>query len=452
MGHSDCGPTGPIHSEVLFENTVAASSLYNEVVAAEVCEELGLATEPRTVTAGRRPVMEIAGVPHELIGWTAKRGGQIAACLTELEHEYVTAVNDDGELKYLPAVSEGARVELMRMAAHKTRPPKQKARPLAQLRAWWKASAILNFWGGAQVHGAAARTRGWDVAARGGGGPRRRMAHRRPARLHPRQHPGPRPPRRHRPGGPQGRVQKQPRPGRTRRGDPAGRLRLLLVRGDDRGRTRPDPRGLPARDRRRAHRHRRRAHRAADRGGQHRAVRLVHDAPLHRRQLSPPADQGRRQPGGRPAGAGRRRRRPGHPARARHRAPRRLPGERPPPRRPRPDHRPRRRPPPRHPRGPAARGPEVHWPPEYATSYSTATPAADVFSLAVLTYRYLCADIPRHRHSRLETAPAALRPLLSAALVPEPKDRPEMGELRDGLRHPATPTTAPHRAVTDTTL
>ncbi|WP_406116479.1 protein kinase domain-containing protein [Streptomyces sp. NBC_01014] len=104
------------------------------------------------------------------------------------------------------------------------------------------------------------------------------------------------------------------------------------------------------------------------------------------------------------------------------------------------------------PRGPAARGPEVHWPPEYATSYSTATPAADVFSLAVLTYRYLCADILRHRHSRLETAPAALRPLLSAALVPEPKDRTETGELRDGLRHPATPTTAPHRAVTDTIL
>ncbi|WP_327388150.1 relaxase domain-containing protein [Streptomyces sp. NBC_01207] len=68
---------------------VAASALYNEVVAAEVCEELGLATEPRTVTAGRRPVMEIAGVPQELIGWTAKRGEQIAACLTELEHEYV---------------------------------------------------------------------------------------------------------------------------------------------------------------------------------------------------------------------------------------------------------------------------------------------------------------------------------------------------------------------------
>ncbi|MFJ7272033.1 hypothetical protein ACIQV3_36300 [Streptomyces sp. NPDC099050] len=33
----------------------------------------------------------------------------------EWETEYVTAVNDDGELKYLPAVSERARVELMRI-------------------------------------------------------------------------------------------------------------------------------------------------------------------------------------------------------------------------------------------------------------------------------------------------------------------------------------------------
>ncbi|MFF2641743.1 relaxase domain-containing protein [Streptomyces niveus] len=137
------GKWGSIHSEVLFENTVAASALFNETVAAEVCEALGLATEPRTVTPGRRPVMEIAGVPHELIGWTGRRGEQIAACLKELETEYVTAVGDDGELKYLPAVSERARVELMRMAAHKTRPPKkQNARSLAQLRADWKQSAI----------------------------------------------------------------------------------------------------------------------------------------------------------------------------------------------------------------------------------------------------------------------------------------------------------------------
>ncbi|GGZ29907.1 hypothetical protein GCM10010300_85890 [Streptomyces olivaceoviridis] len=137
------GKWGSIHTTALHENTVAASALYNELVAAEVCEALGLATEPRTVTPGRRPVMEIAGVPHELIRWTSRRSDQIAACLTELEHEYVTAVGDDGEPRFLPMVSERARAKLNAIAARKTRPPKQSARPLAQLRAWWKASAIL---------------------------------------------------------------------------------------------------------------------------------------------------------------------------------------------------------------------------------------------------------------------------------------------------------------------
>ncbi|WP_426501763.1 relaxase domain-containing protein [Streptomyces sp. D54] len=71
------GTWGSVHTTALYENTVAASALYNELVAAEVREELGLATEPRTVTPGRRPVMKIAGVPHELIpqGWCSPRSG-----------------------------------------------------------------------------------------------------------------------------------------------------------------------------------------------------------------------------------------------------------------------------------------------------------------------------------------------------------------------------------------
>ncbi|MEU4730777.1 relaxase domain-containing protein [Streptomyces sp. NPDC023588] len=137
------GKWGSIHTLALHENTVAASALYNELVAAEVCEALGLATEPRTVTPGRRPVMEIAGAPHELIRWTSRRSDQSAACMEDLEHEYVTAVKDDGTLKFLPVVSEGARAKLNQIAARKTRPPKQKTRPLAQLRVWWKTSAIL---------------------------------------------------------------------------------------------------------------------------------------------------------------------------------------------------------------------------------------------------------------------------------------------------------------------
>lgn len=101
---------------------MAASALYNELMAAEGCEALGLATEPRTVTPGRRPVMEIAGVPYELIRWTARRSDQIAACLAELEHEYVTAAaaavdgDGDGEPKFLSVVSERARAKLNRSA------------------------------------------------------------------------------------------------------------------------------------------------------------------------------------------------------------------------------------------------------------------------------------------------------------------------------------------------
>ncbi len=87
--------------------------------------------------------MEIAGVPHGLIRWTAQRSDQIATCLSELEHEYVTAVDDDGEPKFLPVVSERARAKLNTIAARKTRPPKKgKARSLTRLRADWKASAI----------------------------------------------------------------------------------------------------------------------------------------------------------------------------------------------------------------------------------------------------------------------------------------------------------------------
>ncbi|MGH8929909.1 MAG: protein kinase domain-containing protein [Egibacteraceae bacterium] len=86
------------------------------------------------------------------------------------------------------------------------------------------------------------------------------------------------------------------------------------------------------------------------------------------------------------------------------------------------------------PRGPQRRGPEVHWPPEYATSYATATPAADVFSLAVLVYRFTCADLPRlHGRERLEAVPGPLRNLINVALSPDPADRPAMADLRDAL-------------------
>jgi serine/threonine protein kinase len=91
--------------------------------------------------------------------------------------------------------------------------------------------------------------------------------------------------------------------------------------------------------------------------------------------------------------------------------------------------------------GPASRGPEVHWPPEYATVYDRATPAADVFSLAVLAYRYLRADIPRFGSADdLAHSPGDLMAVITRSLARVPEDRPSMYELRKALRRAGTST------------
>ncbi|MGW7256532.1 hypothetical protein [Streptomyces sp. NPDC054834] len=72
-----CAPASGVDEDVwrheCLESAVAASALYNEVVTVEACEALGLASGQRTVTAGRRPVMEVADVPRRLIRWTSRR-------------------------------------------------------------------------------------------------------------------------------------------------------------------------------------------------------------------------------------------------------------------------------------------------------------------------------------------------------------------------------------------
>ncbi|MFI8186527.1 MobF family relaxase [Actinacidiphila glaucinigra] len=125
------GVWGSAHTAIFFENTVAWSALFNELVMTEVCQALGLATEPRTVTQGRRPLMELAGIPHGLIDWLSVRVRHIDQRRTELEHDYLTFTAiaateaDVGAPPCRPAVvSEATRTALNRIAARQTRPPK----------------------------------------------------------------------------------------------------------------------------------------------------------------------------------------------------------------------------------------------------------------------------------------------------------------------------------------
>jgi conjugative relaxase-like TrwC/TraI family protein len=131
------GTWGALDTRRLFQNVVSAGTLYTLTMTTEVCEELGLATVPREVTAGLRPVMEVAGVEQDLIDWSSTRREQMAPVLERITDKYVK------KHKRLPG--ERGRNGLGWWAAQDTRREKKTPKPLEQLRAWWRASAILRF-------------------------------------------------------------------------------------------------------------------------------------------------------------------------------------------------------------------------------------------------------------------------------------------------------------------
>jgi conjugative relaxase-like TrwC/TraI family protein len=151
------GTWGHLDSRRLYAHAVAAGALYNQPVLEEVCERLGLATEPRTPTPGLRPVIEIAGVPPNLIAWTATRQRDTAVLLEQAEADYVA---DHG---YPPTAR--VRSRLMKRAADDSRPAKKTPLPLSELRRRWRADAIRRF-GAAVVDGLLALCRRAAAAIR----------------------------------------------------------------------------------------------------------------------------------------------------------------------------------------------------------------------------------------------------------------------------------------------
>ncbi|MGW3029165.1 MobF family relaxase [Streptomyces sp. NPDC001221] len=147
----------------LYQHVVAAGTLYTLTMTTKVCEELGLATVPREVTPGLRPVMEIAGVDSELIDWSATRRQRIEDALEGITDQYAA--------KHGRLPGEHGRHRLGWWAAQTTRPEKKTPRPLEQLRAWWRASAILRF-GQQLVDGLLEHCRAAGAATRTRVGPR----------------------------------------------------------------------------------------------------------------------------------------------------------------------------------------------------------------------------------------------------------------------------------------
>jgi conjugative relaxase-like TrwC/TraI family protein len=166
------GKWGHLDSRRLYEHVVAAGAFYNQRVLEEVCDRLGLATESRTPTPGLRPVIEIAGVPPELIDWTSTRQRDTAALLEQAVARYTA---DHGH-----PTTPRVRSRLMKRAADDSRPAKKTPLPLPELRRRWRADALARF-GAAVVDGLLA-------LCRRGRHPRR-LAHRAPRggpQVHPR--------------------------------------------------------------------------------------------------------------------------------------------------------------------------------------------------------------------------------------------------------------------------
>ncbi|MFH8642082.1 MobF family relaxase [Streptomyces goshikiensis] len=133
-----------LDGQLLFMQGVAASELYNQRVVEGVCERLGLRAEAREVTPGKRPVMEIAGIGLDLMEAHSGRAISIKERTAELVEEYRERHGYEPSAKALLAITQQATLD--------TRPDKEAAKPLSDLRDEWRQQAIEAF-GSARIDG-----------------------------------------------------------------------------------------------------------------------------------------------------------------------------------------------------------------------------------------------------------------------------------------------------------
>ncbi|MEV0694843.1 MobF family relaxase [Streptomyces sp. NPDC050388] len=129
------GTWGNLSADSMLAHIVAADTLYTLYFMEEVSARLGWVWEPREVTPGRRPVMEIADIDQRLIGWQSTRRQQIEDALPVLTAKY--------EERQGHPPGERAAYALACQAADQTRPPKRTVLlSLTELRKRWRDSAI----------------------------------------------------------------------------------------------------------------------------------------------------------------------------------------------------------------------------------------------------------------------------------------------------------------------
>lgn len=119
-----------IDSRSSLRHIVAASARYNTLLMDQLSSKLGVAITARDMGEGKRPVHEIAGIPDTLIAAGSKRRQQVTVATEKLVEEYFE--------KHGRAPSAKTMHELAQEATLATRPDKEEAQSLAQLRGRWR--------------------------------------------------------------------------------------------------------------------------------------------------------------------------------------------------------------------------------------------------------------------------------------------------------------------------
>jgi len=109
-----------IDSKLLHRMNVPISEFYNAAIMSEVTKALGVTTEARTVAAGKRPVMEIAGVDTDLLETFSSRSASIRVEVERLTAEYQ---RDHGR-----APDTKTQIKIAQQATLETRPQKEHGR------------------------------------------------------------------------------------------------------------------------------------------------------------------------------------------------------------------------------------------------------------------------------------------------------------------------------------
>lgn len=109
-----------IDSKLLHRMNVPISEFYNAAIMSEVTKALDVTTEARTVSAGKRPVMEIAGVDTDLLETFSSRSASIREQVERLTAEYQ---RDHGR-----APDQKAQIKIAQQATLETRPQKEHGR------------------------------------------------------------------------------------------------------------------------------------------------------------------------------------------------------------------------------------------------------------------------------------------------------------------------------------